>query len=409
MPETRIRLLSDPEAPIPNLPDGVWLHLPEEPYFGQEGRLGSTDICRIYLRREGFWWGSPLNPHYVRVRAPALDYGKALHKAVLEGMAAFTASIYVAPDKETLRATYGDRFCVTTKDMVRQLEARGMHPKQSESKDWFIAYCKQRAPDLVIWDAAVAAAEREAEGKILLTAGDRRDIEMMASIVHNHPDIGELFQFGPSNRPIPELTILWTDEHGMRRRARLDLLLPQNIIDLKSLFTVGNRKLEFAVGERVAEDAYHVQMADHLVARRWMLHHIQAGHVFDGTPEDLQTEATTERFEEDAAWLKRFPTEAVNSDYAWIFYQKPDAKAGSAPVVFPWGEDLGGDLHRRGIRCRREAINTYRRCMEQFGPDTPWTRVEPLHTTAEGPVPHRVHLPHWIGGDDRLPDEDEDL
>lgn len=410
MTDTRIRLLSTsgPTTPIPDLPDGVWLNLWEEPYFGQD-RKGSTDISGLYLKREGWWWSSRLNPHAPQTTSAAMGYGKALHKAVLEGMPAFNAAIFVAPDKESLRAQHGDKFCVTVKDIMAQLEKRGMHPKANESKDWFIAYCAQRAADLVIWDSEVTKAEKAAAGKILLSEGERRDIELMAGIVHNHADIGALFEWGPDNRPMPEVTILFTDEHGLRRRVRLDLLLPQNIIDLKSIGNVGNRKLPFYAGEHVAEFAYHVQMADHLAARRYMLRLIAEGKVYDGHPEDLQSEETRDRFKDQAAWLKRFPTEAPNSDYAWIFYQKPDAKNGQAPVVFPWAEDLGGDLHRRGIRCRREAIATYRRCMEQFGPDTPWTRVEPLHTSAENPRMPRVFIPHYIGGNDPLPDEDDDL
>lgn len=411
MPEARVKLLSTSGLAdlCPILADGVWLNLMEAPYF-EQNRLGSTDLCKLFLRREGWWWQSRMNPAHDAKRKPAMDFGKALHKAVLEGPAAFNASIFVAPDKETLRALHGDKVCITVKDMVTALEKRGMHPKANESKDWFIAYCKQRAPDLILWDSVQAQAERDAAGKILLSAGEKRDIELMARIVHNHADIGELFQYGPSNKPLAEVTILYTDEHGLRRRVRLDLLLPQNIIDLKTIGNPGNRKLAFHAGEHVASLAYHIQMADHLLARRWMLKFIQSGRVFDGHPEDLRTQESDNRFLDQVAWLKRFPADAPTSDYAWIFYQRPDPKAGDAPIVFPWGEDLGGDLHRRGIRCRREAIATFRRCMEQFGPNEPWTRVEPLHTSADDArVPNRVFLPPWVGGDERLPDEDDDL
>lgn len=411
MPEARIKLLSTSGVtdPSPTLKDGVWLNLGEGPYFDQH-RLGSTDISKLFLQKEGWWWQSRLNPAVIQDRKPAMDYGKGLHKAVLEGMPAFVSSIFVMPDKATLADVHKDKFCITVKDMVTALEKRGMHPKSNESKDWFIKYCAQRAPDLVIWDVEEAKAAKAAQGKILLTAGERREIELIAGIVHNHAEIGVLFQYGPSHKPIPELTILFTDEHGLKRRVRLDLLLPQNVIDLKSIGNVGNRKLAFYAGEHLATYAYHVQMADHLMARRWMLKFIQQGKVFDGQPEDLRSQESDNRFIDQVSWLKRFPTDAVNSDYAWIFVQKPDAKNGTAPIVFPWGEDLGGDLHRKGIRCRREAIETYKRCMLQFGPDKPWVRVEPLHTSAErSSIPNRVFLPPWVGGDEPHPDEDEDL
>lgn len=410
MAETKIQILSDPEAPIPQLADGVWLNLPEEHYFGQEGRLGSTDLSKLYLRKEGWWWSSWLNPHASRERKPATAFGKGLHKAVLEGSTAFKAATFIMPDKDTLRAQYGERFCVTAKEIVAQLEKRGMHPKQNESKAFFAQYCRQRAPDLVLWDVVAAEAEEKGAGKILLTEAERRDIELMASIIHNHAEIGTFFDFTEDHRPMPEVTVLYTDEHGIKRRCRLDEMFPQDTVDLKTIGGHGHRPLNFAVGDHVAEYAYHVQMADHHIARAWIYRMIQEGRVYDGHPVDLRTKESDAHFREQVAWLQRFPAGAPNWDYLWIFYQRPDAKAGNAPVVFPWAEERGGDLHRRGIRCRREALNIYRRCMEQFGADEPWTRVEPLHTSGELPaIPNRVQLPHWLGGDDPVAGEEDDV
>lgn len=404
MTDTRIRLLSTSgiTTACPQLPDGVYLNLPEAPYFAQEKRLGSTDMCDLYLRAEGWQWK-------VRDATPSLSYGRALHKGVLEGMRALNSSIFITPDKDVLKAQLGERFCVTVGDMVAALEKRGMHPKANQSKEWFITYCAQRAPDLVIWEKVQAEAKEAGKGKILVTEAERAEIVMLADLVHNHADIGHLFQYDEANIPLAEVTVLYTDEHGLRRRVRFDLLLPQQTIDMKSLFNVGGRQLKFYAGEVVAQYALHVQMADHQVGRRWMLRLIEAGKVYDGTPEDLQSGESQRLFQEQHAWLRRFPAEAANADYAWIFYQRPDAKNGQAPIVFPWGEDLGSDLHRRGIRCRRQAIGTYRRCMEQFGPDQPWVRVEPLHSSVEGSRMPKVIVPHWIGGDEQLPDEDDDL
>jgi len=231
-------------------------------------------------------------------------------------------------------------------------------------------------------------------GKAPVTSAEHRQLQIMAEAVWNHPDIGVLFQFGPDHVPLAEVSVLWTDEHGLRRRARLDALLPGTTIDVKTLANVGMRPLAFAAGDHVAKMAYHVQLADHHVARTYAYRFIRDGKVYGGS--DIER-----------AWLARFPAEAPNWDYAWLFYQKPDAKKGLAPIILPWGEDYGSELHMDGIRARREAIATYQRCMLQFGPDKPWTRVEPLHSTRET-APNRIFLPAYVAMP-AVPGEDEDL
>lgn len=394
---------------VPQLPDGCYLNLPEEIYFLQRGRRGSTDLSKLFLRKEGWWWSSELNPDRpAETPDEARTFGKALHALVLEGQAAFDERFAISPDKEVERKKHGDLFCVTKDDMILALEKRQMHPKANMPKDQLVAFCVSRAPDLKIWDLIEGAWRSANASKLPVTEVEHRHLTLMRDVIVNHEDIGELFQFGPDHVPLSEVSVLYTDEYGIKRRARLDEVLPQTIIDLKTLGNVGSQPLKFAVGDRVAKEAYHVQFADHHVGRKMAYRFITEGKLYDGTPPELRSPATTEKFEREAGWLKRFPVEAPSWDYAWLFFQKPDAKRGVAPIVFPWGEDLGSDLHMRGIRCRREAIDTYRRCMIQFGPDTPWTRVEPVHMTREG-APNQVFVPHFIGGDEPLPNEEDDL
>lgn len=391
------------------LADGVYLGLDEARYFAEK-RLGSTDMSRLYLAREGWWWKSIYNPDKVEEAEEAKNFGKALHALVLEGEGAYAERFALIPDKATEKAKHGDKFCDTVTDIINALSARDMHPRANEKKAWLIDYCKTRAPDLVIWDALIEKWEKANKDKIGITAVEDRNLHIMADAVRNHPDVGPLFHYDDGNLPLPEVSILWHDEYDIPRRARLDQMLPQTTIDVKSLQNTSGRPLQFAVGEHVAKLGYHIQMADHHIARRRAYRFITEGKVYDGTPEDQATEATAARFQRLKTWIGRFPSEAPNWDYAWMFFQKPDAKKGLAPIIFPWGEDYGGDLHMRGIRCRREAIETYRRCMALFGPDKPWTRIDPLHTSLEGArVKHRVILPHWIGGDAPVPGEDDDL
>lgn len=371
------------------LPDGLYLHLPEAEYFAQ-GRLGSTDLAKLYLHREGWWWSSHLNPDRVDEDTDARDFGKALHKIILEGDEAFEEAFVQAPEKSDYKG-----LCVTVDEIREALSGAGIPTPGGKAKAHYVALAQAEAPHLPIWDAIWAEFEETLDGRTPLPRADWRALQIMAQTVRGHPEIGQLFAFSADHIPLAEVSVLWTDEHGIRRRARIDELIPTVNIDLKTLGNFAGKPLRFAAGERVAREAYHIQMADHHEARKIAYRFIREGKVHGGS--------TMER-----TWLARFPEEAPRWDYVWLFYQRPDAKKGMAPVVFPWWEDFGEDLHRRGLRCAHEAIQTYRRCMAEFGPDKPWTRVEPVHLSIEGAgaVP-RVFLPHWIGGDEPLPNEEE--
>lgn len=400
------------EAPLELLPDGVYLNLPERRYFAQR-RLGSTDIMAYFLKKEGAWWSSPDNPDYVAEAedAGARTFGKALHALVLEGDAAYAERFATMPTKAEMAARHGELFCVTLPDMERALEKRGMNPKRMK-KEEMIPYVRSRAPDLIVWDDYQAQWKKENEGKGSLSGEEHRQLMIMGELVRNHDEIGKFFAYDAEHIPLTEVSILWTEQHGIRtvrRRARLDAFFPQQTVDLKALTNIGTRPLNFAVGDHMAKYAYQAQMADHHIARRHAYRMIQDGRVFDGVALEDRTEATTTRFLEHKAWLDRFPTEAANWEYLWIFFQRPDSRAGKAPIIFPWQEDYGSDLHLDGIRARRQAYATYIQGMAQFGHDKPWTRVEPVHTSREMRnnnnrvfVPAHVAQPYMAG-------EEEDL
>lgn len=380
------------------LPDGIYLNLPESVYFRQ-GRLGSTDMCDFFQKKEGAWWSSELNPDYRQEPedASARVFGKALHALILEGDAAYAHRFALIPSKEEMRAQHGELFCVTVGEIEAQLEKRGMHPKRMK-KDELIPYVRSRAPDLIIWDDYEARWRKENEGKGALTGEQDRQLQIMTRLVRGHAEVGKFFEYGADNVPITEVSILWTEAYGqrtMRRRARLDAMFPQQTWDLKALLNISGRPLSFAAGDHLAKYAYQVQMADHHVARKWAYRMIVEGRIYDGTPAALRTQESARQFAEQKAWLERYPAQAPNWDYAWLFYQRPDSRTGKAPIVMPWQEDYGSDLHLDGLRGRLQAIQLYLQCMAQFGEDQPWTRVEPVHTSREG-AKNRVFLPAYV-------------
>ncbi len=370
------------------LPDGLYLHLDEDVYFAQP-RLGSSDMVKLFQQREGWWWSSRLNTRRVEKPKEALNFGKALHAAVLEGIPAYESRFAVAPDKADFKG-----LCVTIEDITNALRDAGLVPSRG-TKPVLCAQARAEAPEIPVWDNIIADFE-EARGPLdAISAAEDWQIRMMADLIHSHGEIGPLFHFSADHLPLAEMSVLWTTEDGIRRRGRLDETLPTATGDLKSLGNWSGRPLSFEAGKVANDRGLDIQMADHHVARRKAYEFIKAGNVHGASPEET-------------AWLKRFPTEAPHWGYFWIFYQKPDDVNGRAPVIFPWWEDYGDELHRFGHRKLHSALTTYRRCMAEFGPGQPWTRVERLHVTTEG-NPDRVYVPHYIAFDNPAPDEEEAL
>lgn len=372
------------------LPDGVYLHLSEDDYFGQVGALGSTDLVKLYQQNEGWWWSSKLNPDRVEPKREALNFGHALHSIVLEGVGAYEARFAVEPDRRDYPGA-----CVTKEDICEALDERGVSYRKSARKDELAEVCRVEAPDVVVWDAVMSAFADEVGGRETVSRDEDRQLRIMADAVHTHPDLGPLFADAANHVPLAEVSVLWTLPDGIRRRARLDTMLPIATGDLKSLGNWSGRPLPFEVGKIIADRGYDLQKADHHTARRVAYQAIAEGRIFGASEAEL-------------AWLRRFPTEAPRWGYFWMFYQKPDPVAGRAPILFPVWEDFGSETHRHGYRKAWAALETYRRCMATFGPDKPWTRVERLHEIREG-AEDRVFLPHWIENPNPAPDEEDAL
>jgi hypothetical protein len=64
------------------LPDGVYLGLSEDRYFRQ-GRLGATDLSKLFKRPADWWWGSSSSTRTGRRRKWVFgndrDFGHGFH------------------------------------------------------------------------------------------------------------------------------------------------------------------------------------------------------------------------------------------------------------------------------------------------------------------------------------------
>lgn len=160
--------------------DGIYFGLPETEYFA-EPRIGSTLLRTLIDSPTKFWFESYLNPVRKEKTKACLNAGKIFHKIILEGEDKLNADFAIAP--------------------------KNLHPASSAYKIWR--------------DSQIRPIIKEDEVKEALRV--TRYLTGKGQVLHN------FFTDG-----YPEVSILWTDDNGLKRAARIDYLKIGQLIDLKS-------------------------------------------------------------------------------------------------------------------------------------------------------------------------------
>lgn len=357
------------------LPDGVYFDLDEELYFGQDA-LGSSDLMKLWKFKHGWWWQSRWNPDRVEKVSKERMFGRASHKIILEGMDAYERTYAVTP-------TCPKGALVTVGDVQAALQAEGFHLRgvsNWRAADWFAA-AATNIPHVPCWPNIMADFDEERGQKPVVTAVQDRALRVMFEAAMGNPAIANLFGAVSGFPPLAEISILFTDPTGTRRRWRLDRMFPAFNLDLKTMGNWDGRPLPYAVGDIIGRGGLDIQRADYDVGRAKLYDFVRAGKVQGGTLDQR-------------AFLQTIVEAGGKWDWVWIFYQKPDP-SGRAPVIFPVMDESGSDLALYGQRKAAKAMKFYRDAVAEFGLERPWTHVEDLHYTAEEFEP-RITLPHWV-------------
>lgn len=387
-----------------SLPDGVYLSLPEDIYFLQD-RLGSSDLIDLHRYKEGWWWSSKHNPDRpADTKTKAQNYGSALHAIMLEGVAAYEERFAVEPD----RADY-PQLLESIPQIKAALVDAGMSLRNTSSyrlDDWIDAaaiHCAGKP----VW----AAIMRDHEDSLLRSDGtvrrsvsaiEDRMLRYMLEAALEDEECRRLLGYGQDVPLLAEVSIFWTDEYGLKRRARLDKPVPHFTMDLKSLGNWQGRDLVHSIGDRIRAEGYDIQVGDYHVARRHMHRMVRqdAGRfLFGGTLEER-------------AWVEAIAIRDMRFDWIWLFYQKPEP-SGRAPIIFPVREHWRGPFHTSGHRKAWRAARFYREQVERVGLERPWSRVMPVHYTVEAAtLEGRQERPHitvgnWDWDNEPVPGEEE--
>ena len=389
------------------LPDGVYLDLPEAQYFRQRA-IGSSDLSILWDddKADGWWWRSPNNRFWSRKETDATDFGSALHALLLEGKEAFQERYAVAPDRRDF-----PNLLVTQPQLysaLREANVPGIKPKLPKAE--MVELAKVYLPGRHIWDDIMERAQRAAKGRTVLEAEQAWQLGVMLEAAMRD-DTTRAVATAEGGVRLTEVSVFWTLPSGTRLRFRFDSLLPAANCDLKSIdvYRSGDG-LTDAIGKRIGGDSLDCQAALSFTARRAMYRAILEDRVY------INPNAPGDPLERHA-WLKRFPAEApLQVDgkpgwrWLWIFFQKPD-NAGRAPTIVPVWMDFGSLEHRDGYRKAALGVANYERRVREKGLDQPWTEAKAPHLlNAAAPDPDlQITIPSWVKRPGAVADEETEL
>lgn len=324
--------------------DGIFLGLHEDAYFADPA-LGSSAIKDLHTSPPDWFWHSP----YCSLRPPKEDksafrFGTAVHVALLEGMDTFKAVYGVLPSKWEHRDALD-----TIDDLKAWLRDKG--EKVTGAKAELIARVHAIDPAVPILD--VIQNEWRKQGRRELSRDEYNRIVLMERMLMGRADnptaLGKAFMGGLS-----EVSVFWTDENGIRHKARLDKIKPNATIDLKTFSNWKDREFEQAILREIAIRRYPVQAVHYEEARRQLRRLFREDKVFGGTPAQHETLK-----EIAAAELWR---------WCWLM-SKSDGAPRAKAVVVDWSTEAAPHrpIYDRAWQVRKEALLAFLQYRETYG------------------------------------------
>lgn len=337
---------------------GIYFGMPFDEYVN-DWSLGSSDLGNLLISPSTYYWWSKANPFRKDKETPALRYGRAVHKAVLEGQEAFDAEYAPkAPDPEP-------GMLVTLEDLKAKCEELGL-PK-SGTKATLVRRIREAGDDTPIYEEVVEEYKAKAGNRIMLDPDVYGEIQMASKVIRMNPHLVNAFQGG-----YPEVSVFF--EHlGVPLRARFDYLKPKAVVDLKSTRNHLKMPWNTAVANAIARYDYPVQAAAYLAARAAAARFIEEGRVYGATsaipPDD---------------WLQALLDEPEFC-FVWVFYQ-----AEGAPITKGVIFDHKSSEFVTANQKISHAIDIYKQYISEFDEDL-WIEATEMASFDNMP------LPLWYG------------
>lgn len=245
------------QARIDAIVDGVYFGLPDWVYHAVPA-LGSGSINSLIVSAGTFWRGSWLDPNRPELdeeQTAAQLIGKAYHCARLEPDQ-FEVRFCRAPEK----CDFPARGMITSDAAVKAAlkEAGAQQTVTGETSTERAERLLDSGYQGTIWPLELALWREEIERRVPIPEpipGKVWDEIMVdAERLHAVPAVAQLVHGGAS-----EVSVFWTDEHGLRCKARFDKLRAGHWVDFKTFANPRRKRTDQAIADAVRWDRYYVQ------------------------------------------------------------------------------------------------------------------------------------------------------
>jgi hypothetical protein len=244
------QLRADFEARVAGIRDGIYFGLPADVYHAVP-RLSSSGIQKLCVSPATFWRGSWLDPD-----RPGLDedetiwqlLGRAYHTARLEPH--LFESLYCR-ELDKADAPKGTLFTAT--DMSKVLEEYGLK-KSGSVLEQAERLADAGFPASQLWPLVKAQWEQDRGTRTSLPAKHYDQMLTDRDRISANSQVAPLLTGGEA-----EVSIFWTDQHGLKMKARIDYLTRDWWDDFKTFDNSRGKVLNQALADAVRYNRYYIQ------------------------------------------------------------------------------------------------------------------------------------------------------
>lgn len=320
------------EARVAGIVDGVYFGLPADVYHAVE-RLSSSGTQKLDVSPADFWkgsWFDPERPEPDEDMTIAQTLGRAYHTARLEPH--LFEGLYV---RELVKEEMPKGSLITGPQLDKALDKLGLK-KTGTVLEKAERLADDGYPESMLWHVQLERWRAERGERTALPA---RHYDQM---ITDRDRIGKNTQIGPLlNGGEAEVSVFWTDEHGVKMKARLDYLHREWWVDFKTFDNPRGRDVDQCLADAVRYNRLYMQA----VVYREAVEAIRLGGL-------EVVEAQTDDQRSLVAALRIRPTELA----MWFVFQQKGGVPNLLAYEFPfyivpfstiWNEQITDDEQRR--------------------------------------------------------------
>jgi hypothetical protein len=242
-------ILAEAKALVASITDGVYFDLADDVYHAVP-RLSASGIQKICVSPGTFWrnsWLDPERPELDEEQTLAQMLGKAYHKARLEPEL-FPQTYFRGLDK----SEFPDAL-FTADQMKAVCEDIGLSKTGTKDvlADRLVDHGYSERP---IWTVMERQWEIDRAGRIPLPAKHYDQMTIDMDRIHQNGEVAELLTGG-----FAEVSIFWTDKHGIKMKSRVDYLAAKHWADFKTFDNSRGKQLDECLADAFRYNRYYVQ------------------------------------------------------------------------------------------------------------------------------------------------------